>query len=134
MWEFGKDTVLVYHCGKHSCVAKKTCVNITKDAAHFFRANAYTKPSQFPYERLRGMLKDGKHISEIYDEAKGMANLKKIQNIKLQVVDKENPVGHSFDALAKIKESSDVVDKFLLWDVKDGRVADIMAVFCCSKE
>lgn len=134
VWEFSNDTLLVYHCGKHSCVAKKPSADVTKEAAHFFHENTYAKPSQFPYERLRGMLKDGKDIAEIYDEAKGMANLKKIQNIKQKVVNKENPAGHSFDALAKIKEASDVIDKYLLWDVKDGRVADMTAVFRSSKE
>jgi len=50
------------------------------------------------------------------------------------VIEKENPAGHSFEALAKIKESSDVIDKYLLWSVKDGRVSDITAVFRSSKE
>ena len=80
------------------------------------------------------MLKDSKDTAEIYDEAKGMANLKKIQSIKQKVVEKENLVGHSFDALAKIKESSDAVDKFFLWDVKVSSIADITAVFRSSKE
>ena len=50
------------------------------------------------------------------------------------MVNQENPAGHSFDALGKIKESSDAINKYLLWDIKDGRVADITAIFRSSKE
>ena len=49
------------------------------------------------------MLKEGKSITDMYAEAQGLANLKKIQNIKQKVIRQENPVGHSFEALAKLK-------------------------------
>ena len=63
----------------------------------------------------------------MYEEAKGVANLKKIQNVKQQVIEKENPAEHSFEALTKIKESTDIKDT-------DCRVADITAVLRTSKE
>ena len=53
------------------------------------------------------MMHDGKTNEEVYSEAKGLTNLKKIQNIKQKVVKEINPVGHSFDALAKIKDATD---------------------------
>lgn len=82
------------------------------------------------------MLKEGRSVDDVYTEAKGLANLEKIQNIKQKVIKQENPVGHSFEALAKIKESSDKIDKYLLWSVEDGRVSQskITAVFRSSKE
>ena len=136
VWEFSDNTVLVYHCGQHSCVAKNEPIDITEEATRFFHTNTYAKPSQFPFERLRGMLKEGKSITDMYAEAQGLANLKKIQNIKQKVIRQENPVGHSFEALAKIKESSDKIDKYLLWSVSDGRVSQskMTAVFRSSKE
>lgn len=78
------------------------------------------------------MLKEGKSISYMYAEAQGLANLKKIQNIKQKVIRQENPVGHPFEALAKI----DKIDKYLLWSVTDGRVSQskMTAVFRSSKE
>jgi len=79
-------------------------------------------------------MKEGKSVEDIYANTKGMPNLKKIQNIKQKVIQQENPSGHSFEVLAAIKESSDAVDKYLLWSVKDGRVADITAAFRSSKE
>lgn len=103
VWEFSDNTVLVYHCGQHSCVAKNKPIDITGEATKFFHANTCAKLSQFPFERLRGMLKEGKSITDTYAEAQGLANLKKIQNIKQKVIRQENPVGHSFEALAKLK-------------------------------
>ena len=63
-----------------------------------------------------------------------MADLKKIQNIKQRVVEQEYPVGHSFEALEPIKDSTDIKHKYLLWSVKDCRVNDITAIFRSSKE
>ena len=45
------------------------------------------------------MLKEGKTVEDVYKEAKGMADLKKIQNIKQRVVEQENP---AWDTLLKI--------------------------------
>lgn len=82
------------------------------------------------------MLKEGKSVAEVYESAAAVANLKKIQNIKQSVVNKVNPFGHSFEALAKIKEASDMQDKFLLWKVQDGRLCEskMTVVFRSSKE
>ena len=81
----------------------------------FFNA----KPSQFLYERLRRMMKEGKAIAEVYEEAKELANLKKIQNIKQKVIQQENPVGHSFEALATINVATNKIDQFLLLRVQN---------------
>ncbi|PFX11903.1 hypothetical protein AWC38_SpisGene24222 [Stylophora pistillata] len=56
------------------------------------------------------------------------------QNIKQKVVKEINPVGHSFDALAKIKEATDKNDSYLLWKVKDGRLDGSRIVFGMSRE
>jgi hypothetical protein len=134
VWEFGQDKVTVFHCGEHNCSVKERDPDIKEAATTFFHNNTAAKPSQFPYQHLQGVLKEGKSVEEVYKEAKGMANLKKIQNIKQKVVEQENPVGHSFEALATIKESTDLKDKYLMWSVKDGRVADITAMFRSSEE
>lgn len=134
VWEFDDEKVIVYHYGQHNCFIKQQTKDITEAAKNFFRSNTTARPSQFPYEHLRQMIKDGKSLKEVQAEAKGMANLKKIQNIKQKVVTENNPAGHSFEALATMKEASDAQDKYLLWSIKDGRVADITAVFRTSRE
>ena len=98
------------------------------------QTNSASKPSQFPFECLRRSLHDGKTIEEVYSEAKGLTNLKRIQNIKQKVVKEINPVGHSFDALAKIEEATDKYDPYLLCKVKDGRLDGSTIVFRTSRE
>ena len=60
--------------------------------------------------------------------------MKKIENIKQTFVEQENPVGHSFEALAAIKQSTDVKDKYLLWSVRNCRVDGITAMFRSNKK
>ena len=43
-------------------------------------------------------------------------------------------MGHSFEALAAIKESTDIKDNYLLWSVRDCRVNDITAMFRSNKK
>ena len=97
IWEFEDGKVIVFHCGEHKCSVKEQSPDIREAATTFCRKNTSAKPSQFPYQHLRGMLKEGKTVEDVYKEAKGMADLKKIQNIKQRVVEQENPVGHSFE-------------------------------------
>ena len=113
------------------CEAKATLPDATLKAEQFFKNNSASKPSQFPFECLRRSLHDGKAIEEVYSEAKGLTNL---NNIKQKVVKEINPVGHSFDALAKIKEATDKYDPYLLWKVKDGRLDGSTIVFRTSRE
>lgn len=134
VWEFDSEKVTVYHCGHHNCFVKPLKKDITEAATNFFRNNTAAKPCQFPYEHLRQMMKEGKPLKEVSAEAKSMANLKKIQNIKQKVTIEENPAGHSFEALATIREGSDAEDKYYLWSVKDRRVADMTAVFRTSRD
>ncbi|KAK3726372.1 hypothetical protein QZH41_017769 [Actinostola sp. cb2023] len=136
VWEFEDDNVLVYHFGNHTCEAKIVEEDLSEDASAFFKANVNAKPSQYPYERLRAMLKEGKPIADIYTSASNMAYLKKIQNVKQKVVNTINPVGHSFEAIAKIKEVSDKQDKYPLWKVQDGRLSEnkMTVLFRSSKE
>ena len=76
VWEFHKDFVIVYHYGNHSCVAKPVNKSIRDDDAEFFRAKTGAKPSQYPYERLQKMLKEGNSVSDVYKSACSMASLK----------------------------------------------------------
>ena len=82
---------------------------------------------------MRRSLHDGKTLEELYSEAKGLTNLK-IQNIKQKVVKEINPLGHSFDTLAKIMEATDKYDPYLLWKVKVGRLDGSTIVFRTSRE
>ena len=60
----------------------------------------------------------------MYKAAESLYDVKKVKNIKQKTLHDLNQQGHSFDAIAKIKEQLDKVDKYLLWKVVDGRFAE----------
>ena len=134
VWEFENSHVIVYHSGTHTGEAKAPLPDATLKAEQLFKNNSASKPSQFPYECLRSSLHDGKTIEEVCSEAKGLTNPRKIQNIKQKVVKEINLVGHSFDALAKIKEATDKYDPYLLWKVKDARLDGSTIALRTSRE
>ena len=59
------------------CEDKAPLPDATLKAEQFFKNISASKPSQFPYECLRNSWHDGKTIEEVYNEAKGLTNLKK---------------------------------------------------------
>ena len=68
IWEFEDDKVAVFHCGEHKCSVKEQSPDIWEAATTFFRKNTSGKPSQFPYQHLRGMLsqqREGKTVEGV---------------------------------------------------------------------
>lgn len=125
IWEFqdGASHVLVYHYGTHTCTAIKPSIDVSSEVTRFFKENNSAKPSQCAYESLKNTLHETKNVEEVYKKAQGYADYKKIQNVKQKVVESINPLGHSFDAIATIKEAADKVDKFLIFSAEDGRLS-----------
>ena len=139
VWEFHEEsrTVTVYHMGNHTCTAvKPNDKDIRDDVAKYFAANPTVKPSQYTFEKLRGALGENCDVSKVYEAAESLYDVKKVKNIKQKTLHDLNQQGHSFDAIAKIKEESDKVDKYLLWKVVDGRFAEdgLTTIFRTSKE
>ena len=65
IWEFEHDKVIVLHYGEHKCSVKEQSPDIWEAATTFFRKNTSAKPSQFPYQHLRGMLREGKTVEGV---------------------------------------------------------------------
>ncbi len=74
-------------------------------------------------------------VSKVYKAAESLYDVKKVKNIKQKTLHDLNQQGHSFDAIAKTKEQSDKVDKYLLWKVVDGHFAEdgLTCIFRTSK-
>ena len=72
IWEFQHDKVTVFHCEEHKRSVKEQSPDIWEVATTFFRKNTSAKPSQFLYQHLGGMLREGKTVEGVYKEAKGM--------------------------------------------------------------
>lgn len=100
------------------------------------KENSSAKPSQCAYESLKATLHDIKDVKDVYEKAQGYAAYKKLQNVKQKVVESINPLGHSFDAIATIKEAADKVDKFLIFRAEDGSLSgsENTFVFRSSRE
>ena len=126
IWEFpkGASHVLVYHYGTHKCTAIKPSIDVSREVNKFFKENSSAKPSQCAYESLKATLHDIKDVKDVYEKAQGYAAYKKLQNVKQKVVESINPLGHSFDAIATIKEAADKVDKFLIFRAEDGSLSE----------
>ena len=58
------------------CEDKAPLTDATLKAEPFFKNISASKPSQFQYECLTSSWHDGKTIEEVYNEAKGLTNLK----------------------------------------------------------
>lgn len=138
IWEFpdGASHVLVYHYGTHKCTAIKPSIDVSSEVNKFFKENSSAKPSQCAYESLKATLHDTKDVKDVYEKAQGYADYKKLQNVKQKVLESINPLGHSFDAIATIKEAADKVDKFLIFRAEDGSLSgsENMFVFRSSRE
>ncbi len=137
IWEFpeGSNHVFVYHYGTHKCTAVKPVLDVSREVTEFFKQNSSAKPSQCAYESLKTTFHENRNVEEVYKKAEGYANYKKLQNVKQKVVEQINPIGHSFDAVATIKEAADKVDKFLIFNAEDGRLSgDNTFVFRSSRE
>ena len=125
IWEFPNNVnyVLVYHYGTHSCTAIKPALDVSGEVRKFFTENTSAKPSQCAYESLKSTFNENKDVEEVYKKAEGFVNYKKLQNVKQNVLETINPLGHSFDAVATIKQSADKVDKYLIYGAEDGRIS-----------
>ena len=138
IWEFpeASNYVLVYHYGTHKCTAIKPALDVSNEVKKFFAEHTSAKPSQCAYESLKTTLHETRNVEEVYKRAEGYADYKKLQNVKQRVVDSINPVGHSFDAVATIKEAADKVDKYLIFNAEDGRLSggENTFVFRSSRE
>ena len=54
VWELNNDTLLIYHSGKHSCVAKKPSANVSKEAAEFFSPEYICQAITVPLRTTKG--------------------------------------------------------------------------------
>ena len=124
MWEFddSNGTVVVYHHGVHTCVPNAQRVmskEIQDDAASKFKAAKKLGPRAYASSEIIQAVEEGKSIDEVLDLAEDVAP-EKISRVKDKVKKSMNPMGHSFDALAKYKATTDKLDKFLIYKVQNG--------------
>lgn len=124
VWEFddSNGSVVVYHHGVHTCVPNVQRVmskEIQDDAASKFKAAKKLGPRAYASSQIIQAVEKGKSIDEVLDLAEDVAP-EKISRVKDKVKKSMNPMGHSFDALAKYKATTDKLDKFLIYKAQNG--------------
>lgn len=124
VWEFNdiNCTVVVYHHGVHTCVPnvqRGVSKGTHDDAASKFKAVKKLGPKAYASSQIIKAVEEGKSIDEVLDLAEDVAP-EKISRVKDKVKQSMNPMGHSFDALAKYKATTDKLDKFLIYRAQNG--------------
>jgi len=116
IWEFEDGhnaiSVITYHEGKHSCTAvrpKQSC----KEYLETLQENKQLKPSQIPNQAIARMIDADDNWNEITNKARKLHDLRKVSHLKHALKRKINPHGHSFDAVTKLRETSQKKDPFL---------------------
>ena len=92
---------------------------IQDDAASKFKAAKKLGPRAYASSQIIQAVEEGKSIDEVLDLAEDVAP-EKISRVKDKVKKSMNPMGHSFDALAKYKATTDKLDKFLIYKAQNG--------------
>ena len=124
MWEFDDSscTAVIYNHGVHTCVPNAQRVmskEIQDDAASKFNAAKKLGPRAYASSQIIQAVEEGKSIVEVLDLAEDVAP-EKICRVKDKVKKSMNPMGHSFEALAKYKATTDKLDKFFIYKARNG--------------
>ena len=127
VWEFNDNssTVVVYHHGVHTCIPnahRGVSKETYDDAASKFKAVKKLGPKAYASSQVIQAVEEGKSIDEVLDLAVELAP-EKISRIKEKVKKSMNPSGHSFDAIAKYKATTDKLDKFLIYRAQNGNLS-----------
>lgn len=118
IWEFegGHDatSVIVYHEGKHSCTAVRPKPSNKEYLEAVLKENKQLKPVQIPNQTITRMIDEDNDWDEITNRARELNDLRKVSHLKHALKRKVNSHGHSFDAVAKLREKAQKKDPFFI--------------------
>ena len=119
VWEFSDDHVIIKHLGNHTCVAKpmknsQTCLPPANEASP-----SALKPKEIQRKELLTAIVEGKTKKELLDTAKRVVDTKKIANEQQASRKVFYPLGHSLDALKRLKVEVSKHDKYYIYEISD---------------
>ena len=126
IWEINSrnQETKIYHYGRHTCKIQKKKVIKTDEIKDKFKENIYRKPEQLIRGSIIDALQTGKPWEEVLEVADTMSDKQYIRNQKKLAKTEIRPHGHSFEAVAKLKETTDKHDHTLIYRCNDGRLND----------
>lgn len=101
---------------------KCTACHVQDNAASKLKAAKKLGPRAYASSQIIQAVEEGKSVNEVLDLAEDVAP-EKISRVKDKVKKSMNPMGHSFDALAKYKATRDKLDKFLIYKAQNGSLS-----------
>ena len=77
-------------------------------------------PSKLVVNEMSGLLSEN---TVDWEKVEGLANqyadMKRVHNVKAEIMDEENAHGHSFDAVCHLKQEADKKDKYLIYKINN---------------
>ena len=111
--------VRVYHVGMHTCQVKRK-VPLPSVVEQSLRRNPNLKPSKVVRQSiLEGLKTDIVDWDGLEKTTDSLLDTKKISNLKAKINKENNPAGHSFEAVAHLKQKSDEKDEFFIYKMND---------------
>ena len=109
----------IYHYGNHSCQVKpKRNQEMERMVINQFKSNNPLKPSQVPSVNINKAIQDG-DLEGVERMSEALCDMQHTQNLKKKALKEVCPVGHSFEALGMLKETTDKKDKFFIYEIND---------------
>lgn len=117
VWEYANKNRLlkVYHFGKHTCEPKK-CPSNTEIMKESILKHATLGPAKIANRQILEAIERNDDWKDVEEIADSLTDAKKIRNMKRMEVD---AIGHSFDAVGKLKEKCDEKDEFLIYRINN---------------
>ena len=111
--------VRVYHTGTHTCQVKLK-VLLPSVVEQSLCRNPNLKPSEVVRQSiLEGLKADLVDWDELYKTTDALLDSKKISNLKAKINKAHIPAGHSFKAVAHLKQKSDEKDEYFIYKMND---------------
>lgn len=115
---------MVKHTGKHTCDPIPVVSKSKKAIEDNIRKRPDLPPKRVQREAILSELYSGKNIEEVKSTARAMIDTRKISLAKREQNQRTHPLGHSVDALKKLKIECEKTDKYHIFDIRDATLSE----------
>ena len=118
---YGKTSVKVYHCGRHTCPVIKPRVKNREQVKQLLKDNPNMKPAELQSACIISAFRQQSDWRDIEKQAEATLDRQWISNEKRKIKNDIEPVGHNFEAVVTFKQYCDKKDEFYIYKVNDRR-------------
>ena len=124
VWEFDDShkVVTIYHYGNHSCSVKPSkSKELQKKVMQQFKENSKLLPCQVASQNIIAAINE-ENWEQLDSIGMQLGDLQHTKNLKKKAMKELHPGGHSFEAVAIFKQTTDKRDKYLIYEINDRRL------------